>query len=52
MDTRQIMLMSLSLLATPTPYSTQAPTSIRNGLPSFGISTENATQPRKHPTYT
>ncbi len=42
MNTQQNKLMSPSLSMTPTPCSTQAPTSIKDSLPGFGISLENA----------
>ncbi|TVY86305.1 hypothetical protein LAWI1_G008826 [Lachnellula willkommii] len=41
MNTKQSKLMSPSLSTTSTPCSTQAPTSIEDSLPSYGISTEN-----------
>jgi len=42
MNTKQNKLMSPSLSTTPTPCSTQVPTSIKASLPSYGISIENA----------
>ncbi|KAF4630414.1 hypothetical protein G7Y89_g7719 [Cudoniella acicularis] len=42
MNTKQNKLMSPSLSTTSTPCSTQAPTSIKDSLPSYGISIENA----------
>ena len=42
MKTKQSKLMSPSLSTTSTPCSTQAPTSIKDSLPSYGISIENA----------
>lgn len=42
MNTKKNKLMSPSLSTTPTPCSTQAPTSIKDSLPSYGISIENA----------
>lgn len=42
MNTKQNKLMSPSLSATSMSGSTQAPTSIKDSLPSYGISIENA----------
>jgi hypothetical protein len=42
MKNKQSKLMSPSLSTTSTPCSTQAPTSIKDSLPSYGISIENA----------
>jgi hypothetical protein len=42
MKTKQSKLMSPSLSTTSTLYSTQAPTSIKDSLPSYGISIEDA----------
>jgi hypothetical protein len=42
MNTKQNKLMSPLLSTTSTPCSTQAPTSIKDSLPSYGTSLENA----------
>jgi hypothetical protein len=42
MKAKQSKLMSPSLSTTSTPCSTQAPTSIKDSLPSYGISIKNA----------